>query len=152
MSVQQAADQVQIGFSPAGEERRKSHRSDPSFQNRYRLALMHLVLLALIPTVALSLLVNHAVQHPDVFLDSPWVPLATAVLTVGVWVWILRRCNKVSNRYCGPTFRMMKAIEAIRRGERVKPVGVREDDEFEPLVQLLNATFIQLGVMDDDVS
>jgi nitrogen fixation/metabolism regulation signal transduction histidine kinase len=152
MSVQQAADRVQIGVSPASEERRKSHRSDPSFQNRYRLALMQLVLLALIPTVALSLLVNHAVQHPEVLLDSPWVPLATAVLTVAAWVWILRRCTKVSNRYCGPTYRLMQAVEAIRRGERVKPVGVRKDDEFEQLVQLLNATFIQLGVMDEDLS
>lgn len=149
MSVQQAADQVEIGLSPAREERRKSHRSDPSFQNRYRLALLQLVLLALIPTVALSLFVNHAVQRPDVFLDSPWVPLATAVLTVALWAWILRRCDKISNRYCGATYRLTQAIEAIRRGERVKPVRVRQDDEFEPLVQLLNATFTQLGVMDE---
>jgi hypothetical protein len=152
MSVQQAADRVQVGLSPAQEERRTSHRSDPAFQNRYRLALMQLVLVALIPAAALSLFVSHAVRHPEVFLDSPWVPLATAVLTVLVAGWIVRRCDKVSNRYCGPTFRLMRTVEAIRRGERPRPVHVRKNDEFEQLVQHLNAAFIQLGVMDDDES
>lgn len=152
MSVQQAADRVQIGPTPAQEKRRMSHRSDPDFQNRYRLALMQLVLLALIPAVALSLFVSHAVRHPEIFLDSPWVPLGTAALTVAVAGWLVRRCDKVSNRYCGPTFRLMQTVAAIRRGERAQPVRVRKNDEFEQLVQHLNAAFIQLGVMDDDVS
>jgi len=152
MNAQQAADHVQIGLSPMQEERRTSHRSDPDFQNRYRLALMQLVLVALIPAAALSLFVSHAVRHPEVFLDSPWVPIATAVVTIVVAGWIVRRCDKVSNRYCGPTFRLMRTVDAIRRGERVKPVRVRRNDEFEQLVEHLNAAFVQLGVMDDDVS
>jgi hypothetical protein len=152
MDAQQAADRVQIGITPEQRDRRLSHRSDPDFQNRYRLALMQLVLVALVPVAALSLFVTHAVQHPEIFLDSPWVPLGTAVLTVAFTVLIVRRCDKISNRYCGPTFRLMKAVETIRSGERAKPVRVRKNDEFEELVHHLNAAFIQLGVMDDDVS
>jgi hypothetical protein len=113
---------------------------------------MQLVLVALVPVAALSLFASHAVQHPEVFLDSPWVPLGTAVLALAFTVLIVRRCDKISNRYCGPTFRLMKAVETIRRGERAKPVRVRKNDEFEQLVHHLNAAFIQLGVMDDDVS
>ena len=56
MAVQQAADQVQVGSSPVPEERRRSQRSDPAFQNRFRLALMKLVFTALVPTVVLSLI------------------------------------------------------------------------------------------------
>ena len=149
MSVQQAADRVQIGITPAQEERRVSHRSDPDFQNRFRLALMKLVLVALIPVAALSLFVSHAVRDPDVFLNSPWVPLALFVLTVAFAVWIVQRCDKLSNRYCGPTLRLIQAVKAIRRGERAKPVRVRKNDEFEELVHHLNQTFVELGVMDD---
>jgi hypothetical protein len=152
MSVQQAADCMQVGVKPVQKDRRMSHRSDPDFQNRYRLALMQLVLASLVPVAALSLFVSHAIRNPAVFLDSPWVPLATALVTVVFAAWIVRRCDKVSNRYCGPTFRLIRTVEAIRRGERVQSVRVRKNDEFEELVGHLNATFIQLGVMDDDAS
>lgn len=149
MAVQQAADQVQVGGIDAREERRKSHRSDPAFQNRFRLAFMKLVLVALVPTVALSLIVHHTVLHPETFLDSPWVLLATAAASLAAAVLILQRCDKLSNRYCGPTHRIIQALEAIRCGERTKPLRVRKNDEFEQLVQHLNQAFIKLGVMDD---
>jgi methyl-accepting chemotaxis protein len=149
MIVQQAESQVQVESVPAPEERRKSHRSDPAFQNRFRLALMKLVLVALVPTVGLSLIVHHTVLHPETFLDSPWVLLATAVTCVAAAVLIIQRCDKMSNRYCGPTYRIVQTLEAIRRGERTQPLRVRKNDEFEQLVQQLNQTFIKLGVMDD---
>jgi len=151
MSIQQSADQLQVAVPPASVERRKSLRCDPRVQNRYRLALLQLVVVALIPAAALSLFASHAVRHPEIFLDSPWVPISTAVLSVAIAAWIVRRCDQVSNRYCGPTFRLMQAVEAIRRGERPKPVRVRKNDEFEQLVHQLNAMLIQLGVMEDDV-
>jgi methyl-accepting chemotaxis protein len=149
MAVQQAADQVQVGSNPAHEERRKSHRSDPAFQNRFRLALMKLVFTALAPTVVLSLIVSYSVLHPDVFLDSPWALLATAAASLAAAILILQRCDKVSNRYCGPTYRIVQTLKAIHRGERAQPVGVRKNDEFEELVHHLNQTFVELGVMDD---
>lgn len=149
MEAHQPADRAQLGLRAAPEERRKSHRCDPRVQNRYRLALLQLVVVALIPAAALSLFANHAVRHPEVFLASPWVPIATAVLSVSVAAWIVRRCDQVSNRYCGPTFRLLQAVEAIRRGERPGPVRVRKNDEFEQLVHELNGMLIQLGVMVD---
>jgi len=150
MTVQEAADRVQVGSTARQEERRKSHRIDPAFQNRFRLALMQLVLVALVPTVALSLIVNHTVLHPEAFLESPWALLATAVACVAAAILILRRCDKVSNRYCGPTYRITKTLEAIERGERIQRLHVRKNDEFEPLVEQLNRTFVKLGVLDDE--
>ncbi len=149
MTVQQAADRVQVGSSPAQEDQRKSDRSDPAFQNRFRLALMKLVFAALLPTVVLSLIVSHTVLHPDAFLDSPWVLIATAAGGAVVAMLILQRCDKLSNRYCGPTYRIVNTLKAIQRGERAQPVRVRENDEFEALVHHLNQTLVKLGVMDD---
>lgn len=148
MAVQQAADRVQVGSSPAREEKRKSHRSDPAFQNRFRLALMKLVFTALAPTVVLSLIVSHTVLHPDAFLDSPWVLLATAAASFVIGILILQRCDKVSNRYCGPTRRIVQTLEAVHRGERAQPVRVRKNDEFEELVHHLNQALVELGAMD----
>jgi hypothetical protein len=151
MAVPQAADRVQVGSIPAREERRKSHRSDPAFQNRFRLALMQLVLVALVPAVALSLVVNHVVLHPDAFLESPWVLLGAVVACLASAMLIVGRCDRVSNRYCGPTYRIIQVLEAIERGERVqRPLCVRKNDEFEPLVEHLNRAFVRLGVLDDD--
>ena len=148
MAVQQAADQVQVGTTSACEERRKSHRSDAAFQNRFRLALMKLVLVVLAPAVMLSLIVSHTVRHPETFLDSPWVLLATAAASIAAAVLILQRCDKLSNRFCWPTYRILQILEAVRRGERTQPIRVRKNDEFEELVQQLNQTFVELGVMD----
>jgi len=149
MAAEQAADRMSVGVSERQEERRKSHRNDPEFQNRFRLSLMQLVLLALVPTVALSLVVNHTVVHPEAFLESPWVFLATAAACATAAVLLLRRCDKVSNRYCGPTYRIIQVLDAISRGERVQPLRVRKNDEFEQLVKHLNRAFVKLGVMDE---
>jgi hypothetical protein len=149
MAIQQAAGQVQMGSRPTQEERRKSHSSDPAFQNRFRLALMKLVFVALAPTVMLSLIVSHTLRHPETWLDSPWVLVATATAGVAAGILILQRCDKLSNRFCGPTYRIRQTLGAIRRGERVQPIRLRANDEFEELAQELNQTFVELGVMED---
>jgi methyl-accepting chemotaxis protein len=149
MAVQQAADRVQVGSNPVREDRRESHRSDAVFQNRFRLALMKLVFTALVPTVALSLIVSHTILHPDAFLDSPWVLFATAAASLAIAILILQRCDKVSNRYCGPTRRIVQTLEAVQRGERAQPVRVRKNDEFEELAHHLNQALVELGAMDD---
>lgn len=150
MILQQPADRVQDAGPPMGVERRHSGRSDPKFQNRFRMAMLQLVLVALVPMMVISLVVSHSVQHPEVFLDSPWVPLATLAMSITAAALILHRCDRVSSRYCGPTFRIIKTLESVRRGERVKPVRTRANDEFAELAQELNRTFAKLGVLEDD--
>jgi hypothetical protein len=150
MILQQPADRVQAAASPGREERRKSWRSEPAFQNRFRLAMLQLVLVALAPATVISLVVTHSVQHPETFLDSPWVPLATLAMTVAAGALILRECDRLSSRFCGPTFRIIQALQAVRRGERVGPVRTRAGDEFAELARELSETLVKLGVMDDD--
>jgi len=77
MILQQSADRVHEAAAPAREERRQNWRNDPGFQNRFRLAMLQLVLAALTPTMVISLVVSHSVKYPEIYLDSPWVLLAT---------------------------------------------------------------------------
>jgi hypothetical protein len=46
-----------------------------------------------------------------------------------------------SHRFCGPVYRILKELEAVRRGERPGPIRLRRSDEFRELAQALNATF-----------
>jgi hypothetical protein len=78
---------------------------------------MQLVFAALATTVMLSLIVSHTALHPDAFRDSPWVLLATTAASVAAAILILQRCDRVSNRYCGPTYRMVETLKAIHCGE-----------------------------------
>ena len=150
MTLHESATRAQAAMAPGREERRHSWRSEPAFQNRFRLAMLKLVLAALAPAMVISLVVTHSVLHPETFLDSPWVPLGTLAMTIAAGALILRECDRVSSRYCGPTFRIIQTLQAVRRGERVKPVRTRESDEFAELAQELSETFVKLGVMDDD--
>ncbi len=150
MALQQPASRVQAAAAPRQEERRHNWRSAPGFQTRFRVAMLQLGLVALTPAVVISLAVTHSVKHPDVYLASPWVLLATLVTAVVAGALILRQCDRVSSRYCGPTYRIIKTLESIQRGERPKPVGVRANDEFRDLVAEMNKTFVELGVMDED--
>ena len=151
MSIQRTATHAQAESAPAVKDRRKTHRSDRAFQNRFRLAMLQLVAVAVVPLALLSLGVSHTLRNPHVFLNSLWAPILLTVAGIAAGVLIVRRCDKVSNRYCGPTVRIIGTLEAIRRGERPTPVQVREDDEFEHLVKQLNETFEHLGLMDDSV-
>lgn len=98
MELQQAAGRVQVGAARGHEERRHHWRSDPEFQNRFRLAMLQLVLVALLPALVLSRLVTYSLQHPALLLDSPWVLLGILVMVVSATALILRRCDKVSSR------------------------------------------------------
>ena len=74
---------------------------------------------------------------------------ATAAASVATAILILQRCEKVANRYCGPTQRIVQTLRAIHSGKRAQPIQVRKNDEFEELVQHLNQAFVKLGVMED---
>lgn len=150
MASHEAADQVQIQAASGRDERRRTWRSDPALQNRFRVAMLRLVLVALVPTMMLSLFVSQSVKNPEIFLDSPWVLLALGALCAATAALIVRQCDKVSSRYCGPMVRIIKVLESIRRGEQADRLRVRHNDEFTDLVRELNETFVKLGVMRND--
>jgi hypothetical protein len=46
---------------------------------------------------------------------------------------------QMSNRFCGPLFRMRRAIRALARGEHVDPISFRDGDFWPEIAQEFNA-------------
>lgn len=130
-----------IAAQSKSEERRKTYRVDANFQNRFRLMILGLAFLTTVMTAALSASVLYAVRNPDALPDRPWVPVGFFALAWLLGALIVYLCDRLSHRFCGPIHRILKNLEAIRRGERPGPIRLRWDDEYRELAEALNATF-----------
>ena len=124
-----------------GEERRKNYRIDADFQNRFRLMILGLAFLATAMTAAFSASVLFVVRNPDALPDRLWVPVGFFALSWVLGGLIVYLCDRLSHRFCGPIHRILKELEAVRRGERPGPIQLRSGDEYRELAEALNATF-----------
>ncbi len=132
---------------PRNEDRRRSYRIDPKFQNRFRAAMLAFAIVILLLTNLTSLAVAYAVAHPIEYLR--WLPVGWALLTVPGAIFIFYLSDRLSHRLSGPVFNMMRTLEAVRRGERPEPIQLRRKDEFRDLANALNATLVELDAMDE---
>ena len=130
-----------IAARSKSEERRKTYRIDASFQNRFRLMILGLAFLVTGMTAAFSAAVLYVVKNPGALPDHLWVPagfFALSWVLAGVIVYL---CDRLSHRFCGPVHRILKELEAVRRGERPGPIQLRWGDEYRELADALNETF-----------
>jgi len=138
----------QVSAPEKSRNRRELVRIDPEFQNRFRTLLFGFALLILLFAAGLSLSVSYFISNPGLLPVSVWIPASLAVISLGGCFLIFRLCDRISHRYCGPTIPMLRALRAIRRGERPPPIQLRRHDEFKGLAKALNETFQSLGAMD----
>ncbi len=131
---------------PGNENRRRSYRIDPKFQNRFRAAMLAFAIAILLLAKLTSLAVAYAVAHPEYLR---WLPVGWALLTVPGAIFIFYLSDRLSHRLSGPVFNMMRTLEAVRRGERPKPIQLRRKDEFRDLASALNATLVALDALDE---
>lgn len=129
-------------------DRRRGHRIDPAFQSRFRLRMLGLALVVATLCMLLSRGVSWVVAHPESLPESLWVPATLAGLGVLASAAILGLCDRLSHRYCGPAWRILRTLEAVRRGERPEPIRLRRGDEFQELAEELNGVLRQLGALD----
>jgi hypothetical protein len=139
---------VQRVLALGREDRRKSYRIAPEFQNRFRTTIMVLALVISVIALLLSLSVAWVVAHRDSLPETLWIPVSLTLVGVGMGMVVVLLCDRLSHRYCGPAFRMMRTLQGVRRGERPEPIRLRSKDEFHDLAEELNATLQQLGAMD----
>jgi hypothetical protein len=125
------------------DERRQTYRIDVGFQNRFRRTVLALALLTTAMTGLFSASVLYIVTNLDTLLDHLWVPVAFFALSWAFGGLIFYLCDRLSHRFCGPVYRILKELEAVRRGERPGPIRLRSGDEFQELAEALNATFDQ---------
>ncbi len=134
---------------PRKRDRRRSYRIDPKFQNRFRAAMLAFAIAVLLLAKITSLGVAYTAAHPIEYLRTLWLPIGWALLSVPGAIFILYLSDRLSHRLCGPVFIMTRTLEAVRRGERPKPIQLRRKDEFGDLANALNATLVGLDAMDD---
>ncbi len=134
---------------PRNEDRRKSYRIDPKFQNRVRATMLAFAVVILLLAELTSLGVAYAVAHSVEYLRTLWLPVGWALLSVPATISIFYLSDRLSHRLCGPVFIMKRTLEAVRRGERPEPIQLRRKDEFRDLANELNATLVALDAMDE---
>lgn len=133
---------------PAASNRRELTRVDAEFQNRFRALLLGFALLILLFAAGLSLSVSHFITNPGLLPISAWIPASVGLVSLVGCLVIFKLCDRISHRYCGPTIPILKALDAIRRGEHPPPIQLRTHDEYQRLAIALNETFQSLGAMD----
>ena len=131
---------------PRKRDRRRSYRIDPKFQNRFRAAMLAFAIAVLLLAKITSLGVAYSAAHPVEYL---WPPIWWALLSIPGAILIFYLSDMLSHRLCGPVFIMTRTLEAVRRGERPKPIQLRQKDEFRDLADALNATLVALDAMDE---
>ena len=141
MSSSQIARRLSVAALFKRDERRQTHRVDADFQNRFRLMILGLAFLATAMTALFAASVLYVVTNPDSLPDRLWVPVSFIVLSWALGGVIVYLCDRLSHRFCGPVHRILKELEAVRRGERPGPIQLRWGDEYRELAEALNATF-----------
>lgn len=123
------------------DERRQTYRIDTSFQNRFRLMILGFAFLTTTMTALFCASVLYVVMNPDSLPDRLWVPVTFFALSWALGGVIFYLCDRLSHRFCGPVYRILKELDAARRGERPGPIRLRRGDELRELAEALNATF-----------
>ncbi len=152
MSLQQIAVRLQLPIARRQQDRRRSFRVDPEFQNRFRLRILSLALFIMIVVALVSVGAVLATRLPPFSHDTILLQILVASLAFGECFLLFLICDRFSHRYCGPVYRIQKTLEAIRRQERPDPIRVRSKDEFSELADLLNSVLVQLGAMAGPVA
>jgi len=134
-------------------ERRSLRWIDPSFQRRYAILLISIVLLVstvLIGTFwfhseqVLNTLTNAGVlkQHSLYLLIEKQMHslLLSVVIVVALFsIFVFVMANFLSHRIVGPMFAIKRSIENIGSGQFSEArVKLRSDDEFQDVAQMLN--------------
>ena len=108
-------------------------RVDAEFQNRFRALLLGFALLILLFAAGLSLSVSYFITNPGLLPISAWIPAAAGAISLAGCFFIYKLCDRISHRYCGPLVPILRALDAIRRGERPPPIRLRAHDEYHRL-------------------
>ncbi len=147
MSRHEVATGTQAALQERGrEDRRRGYMVSPQAQGRFRAQILGLALVVSLIALGLTTATTYLVDHKQL-LDGPMVPIWLALSTLVLCAGIVGLCDRISHRVAGPAHRLRCTLEAVQRGETLRPVVLRDGDELQDLAEALNATLQQLGVM-----
>jgi hypothetical protein len=121
---------------------------DPKVQGSLILRVVLYWIMCLV-TVTLTLLCWRVATGPiqpfSVHFDAMWYhfgpALVASLLLLPVVVYDVL---EISNRFCGPLFRLRRCVRALGRGEHVDPISFRDDDFWKEFAQEFNTLLARI--------
>ena len=122
---------------------RKQLFVDPKVQGALILRVVLYWVLCVV-TIALMLLCWRILTGPARaffhHLDPMWFQFGPALVASFLLLpLVVYDIVQMSNRFCGPLFRLRRELRALARGEHVEPISFREGDFWQEFAQEFNA-------------
>ncbi len=116
---------------------------DPKVQGALIMRVM-LYWVVCVVTIALMLLCWRIVTGPArvfyLHFEDMWFHYGTALIASFLLLpLVVYDIVQMSNRFCGPLFRLRRSMRALARGEHVHPISFREGDFWPEFAQEFNA-------------
>jgi hypothetical protein len=133
----------------ANEERKRRQLFvDPKVQGALILRVV-LYWVVCVVTITLMLLCWRIVTGPArpfyTHFDDMWFHFGPAVVASFLLLpLVIYDIVQMSNRFCGPLFRLRRSVRALSRGEHVHPISFREGDFWPEFSQEFNTLLARL--------
>jgi len=125
------------------------------FQSRFLMSMLLLeAQVACITTGLLSLAWTYIIKLEDP--QAGIATLGTIVFFLSISIAFVVTSGfiaiSISHRICGPVYNIMRALDAVKRGEKVGPIHLRKGDDFCELADAVNETFAKLGILEGSLT
>lgn len=132
----------------SGVRKRKQLFVDPKLQGALILRVV-LYWVICVVTITLMLLCWRIITGPArpfyVLFDEMWFHFGPALVASFLLLpLMIYDIVQISNRFCGPLFRLRRCVRALARGEHVAPISFRDGDFWPEFAQEFNALLAKL--------
>ncbi len=126
-----------------GQRKRKQLFVDPKVQGALILRIV-LYWIVCVVAITLALLCWRIITGPArmfyLHFDDMWFHFGPALVASFLLLpLVIYDVVKISNRFCGPLFRMRRSMRELARGEHVDPISFRDGDFWPEIAQEFNA-------------
>ncbi len=139
-----------------GERKRRQLFVDPKVQGALilRVALYWVVCVV---TITLMLLCWRIITGPArmfyLHFEDMWFHYGPALIASFLLLpLVIYDVVQMSNRFCGPLFRLRRSIRALARGERVEPISFRDGDFWLEFAQEFNSLAVRMQLLDGEAT
>ncbi len=127
---------------------RRIYRIDPDFQDRFRRHVLAFALALAGIALLFALGVRYVLSWAPL-ISSLAGPVLLVIAAVATGAGMLHLCDRFSNRCCGPIYRIIRILDAVRDGQPPQLITLREGDEFQDLARALNEVLPLIQIKAD---
>jgi hypothetical protein len=139
----------------SGMPKRKQLFVDPKVQGALILRVVTYWIICMV-TVTLMILCWRIVTGPArpfyLHFDDMWFHFGPALVASFLLLpLVVYDIVQMSNRFCGPLFRLRRSIRALARGEHVAPISFRDGDFWPEFAQEFNMLLVKFHLEQPSV-